>query len=404
MLPAQKDITALNTLPSVAIVGAGISGLTLALSLCNHGIQSHILEKKDQLSGQGFGIQISPNASRILKKIGVLNQLEDLWIEPKDFVFHSGSTLTELRRIPCGYHARNNWGGAYGVLKRDTLQKILLSNLQEQPLAKLHLSTHITQPDFATISQTTSQKPDLLVGADGLHSSIRQYVDKQPATFSGNIVLRCIIPQNDVPEFIDPQSVNLFFGPNSHLVAYPLREDNTINIVITSDKHLLKNIPFLQKGHSSYHNSHKKWFLKHLAGWHREIRELIERTNKTYIYPLFECKCTRWHNHQDTVLIGDAAHTLLPFAAQGANLAIEDAYILSKLLSEKKISEAISTYQYIRTTRINMIRARTKLNQKLFHMRNVASICRDIGLRLGHSKLLYKNLDWIYKYEVPETI
>nr|WP_244463130.1 FAD-dependent monooxygenase [Candidatus Liberibacter solanacearum] len=82
----------MNTLPSVAIVGAGISGLTLALSLCHHGIQSHILEKKDQLSGQGFGIQISPNASRILKKIGVLNQLEDLWIEPKDFVFHSGST------------------------------------------------------------------------------------------------------------------------------------------------------------------------------------------------------------------------------------------------------------------------------------------------------------------------
>ncbi|ACT56641.1 FAD-dependent monooxygenase [Candidatus Liberibacter asiaticus] len=379
------------------IIGAGISGLTLAASLGHRGIQSCVLEKKDQLSDSGFGIQISPNASRILKRIGILDQLEDIWIEPEDFVFRSGSTLKELSRFSCKNYSRNNWGGIYGVVKRHTLQKILLNHIQTQPLARLHLSTHITHPDCTQISKINNQKPDLLVGADGLNSNIRHYIDTQPITFSGDVVLRCLIPQNNAPEFIDFQSVNIFFGPDSHLVTYPLREDNTINMVFVSSKHTLKDISFLKRS-----EIHKEWFVKHLTNWHQEIIQLILQINDTHLYPLFECECKHWHNKKNAVLIGDAAHTLLPFAAQGANMAIEDAYALSYLLGKKTIPAAISAYQKVRAVRVKRIRYRTKLNQLLFHMHRPASLFRNAGLRLGIHKPLHKSLDWIYQYKIPE--
>ncbi|MBL0849408.1 MAG: monooxygenase [Candidatus Liberibacter ctenarytainae] len=390
--------------PSIAIIGAGISGLTLALSLCKNGIPSHVLEKRDQLSQKGFGLQISPNASRILKKIGVLDQLEDIWFEPEEFILHSGSTLKKLSRMPCRDYARNYWKGMYGVLKRETLQKILLSTLQSQSLAQLHPSTSVTDHSLSKIYHITKQQPDLLVGADGLHSSIRKHINNQPITFSGSIVLRCIIPQNDAPEFINPHSINLFFGPDSHMVAYPLKEDNTINVVAVISKRSLNKISFLKNHQDNLNCIHKDFFLKHMIGWHKEIRQFIAQIQNASIYPLFECKCDRWHNGHNTVLIGDAAHTFLPFAAQGANMAIEDAYILSDLLRTKEITDAISTYQCIRSARIDQIYARTRLNHLFFHLRGPARICRDIALRLGASTPLSKRLDWIHHYQYPEHI
>ncbi|AKK20492.1 FAD-dependent monooxygenase [Candidatus Liberibacter africanus] len=389
---SPKEFCHLKDPPFVAIVGAGISGLTLANSLASCGIQSCVFEKRDQWYDRGFGIQISPNASRILKKIGVLDQLEDVWIEPKDFVFRSGSSLKELSRFSCKDYSRNNWGGVYGVVKRNTLHNILLKNLQKQSLAKLHLSTRINHLNCTQISNIHNKKPDLIVGADGLNSSIRQYVDQKPITFSGHVALRCLISQNDAPEFIDLQSVNVFFGPDSHLVTYPLREDNTINMVFISDKHTLNDISLFKK------TANKKWFLKHLTNWHDEIIQLILKTNNAHIYPLFECICKRWHNNKDTVLIGDAAHTFLPFTAQGANIAIEDSYVLSRLISTKTISQAIVTYQKTRTARVKRIYYRKKLNQLFFHMHKPASLFRDTYLRLGINKPLHQSLDWIYKY------
>ncbi|MEG8099020.1 FAD-dependent monooxygenase [Candidatus Liberibacter brunswickensis] len=389
--------------PFIAIVGAGISGLTLANSLVKFGIQSCVLEKKDQWSEKGFGIQISPNSSRILKKIGILDQLEDVWIEPKDFVFRSGFSLKELSRFSCSDYSRNNWGGAYGVVKRDTLHKILLSNLKTQSLVKLHLSTNVTNPDFTKISNIQNKKPDLIVGADGLNSNIRRYIDTQPIIFSGSIALRCLISQNDAPDFIDRHSVNVFFGSNSHLVTYPLREDNTINIVFITDKNTLSDISFLKQDKENKISENKKWFLKNLKNWHKEIIDLILKTNDTHIYPLFECICNLWHNNRDTVLIGDAAHTFLPLIAQGANMAVEDAYILSQLLSTEKISKAINTYQQIRSSRIKRIKRRNRLNQLFFHMNKPASFFRNYFLRLEINKPLHKSLDWIYTYKTPGT-
>ncbi|MBY7649632.1 MAG: monooxygenase [Candidatus Liberibacter europaeus] len=399
-MTCKKQIT---ELPSVAIVGAGISGLTLALSLCKQGIRSYIFERKDYLSEKGFGLQISPNASRILKKINVLDQLEKIWFEPKEFIFRSGSTLKELSRIPCKDYAHNNWNGAYGVLKRATLQKILESKLKSQSLAKLHLSTHITDHSLKEISHIINQTPDLLVGADGVHSNIRQQIDNQPIMFSGSI-LRFVIPKNEAPEFIDSQSISMFFGSNSHMVTYPLQEDNTINIAAISSNPYPSEVSPLKSEQDNFYDENKELFLNNFANWNKEIKQLITNIPKESFYPLFECKCSRWHNYQDTVLIGDAAHTFLPSSAQGANMAIEDAYILSKLLTNNTVSKAISIYQEIRVKRINKIYSRTNFNNTFYHLRGPFSLCRDIALKFGPRKPLSKSLDWIYKYQVPENI
>ncbi|AHA28307.1 FAD-dependent monooxygenase [Candidatus Liberibacter americanus] len=389
-----------SNLPSVAIVGAGISGLSLAISLCDIGIKSHILEKKDKLSEKGFGLQISPNASRILKKIGIIDELKAVWIEPKEFIFLSGLTLNELCRIPCKEHAMSNWNGDYGVVKRSTLQRILLSKINSQSLAKLHLSTYIKSNSLTEISHITNKKIDLLVGADGVNSNIRKQIDNKPLVFSGHIVLRATIPKNEAPEFIDSKSVSLFLGADSHMVTYPLREDDTINIVAVSSNHFLDKIHLLKENQLNFHNEYKELFSRKFMNWNNKINNFITNILHTSFYQLFECKCSRWHNSKDTVLIGDAAHTFLPFAAQGANMAIEDAYLLSRLLKNTNPSEAITKYQNIRAKRINNIYSRTNFNGLFYHLNGPMRLCRDIALRFGPRSILSKSVDWIYNYNI----
>ncbi|MBA5724119.1 FAD-dependent oxidoreductase [Candidatus Liberibacter sp.] len=387
-------------LPSVAIVGGGIAGLTLALFLSRRGIKADVFDKNNQFSEKGFGLQISPNASRLLDKIGVLDQLENVWFEPKEFRFLSGSTLKQLSNIPCRDYARNHWGSPYGVVRRETLQKILISLLKSQPLTKLHFSTYITNHSLAEIAPIAERDFDLLVGADGVHSNIRQRIENRPSLFSGNIALRFIVPKKDIPKCIDRHSINLFFGPDSHLVAYPL-ENESINVVAISSKNHGEISLFQNCTNNILNPCIKELFLKRFIDWHEEIRAFIATAQNAYFYPLIEHKCEYWHNARDTVLIGDAAHSMMPFAAQGANMAIEDAYMLSCLLSKKKVAEAITTYQSNRFMRIDRVYSRTKFNASFYHLRGLSGLCRDIALRISPRRLLTESLNWIYKYEVP---
>ncbi|MBY4630302.1 FAD-dependent monooxygenase [Rhizobium croatiense] len=372
----------------VAIIGAGIAGLTAALSLSLRGISSEIFEQADELTEVGAGLQLSPNASRILADLGILDGLSKIWLEPESIRLISGSSLRQLAAVPAGKFARQRWGAPYGVLHRTTLQKALLAAVEADPLCRLCLGMRMEA------GPPPSERPaDVVIGADGVWSKLRQSIAGSPSPrFSGNIAYRFTIAEDEAPGFLDRTSVSAFLGGSAHLVSYPLKETGSFNMVaITAGN----SAP--QAWQSEPTAAQRAQLRSRLAGWNAAIVSLLERQRKLTFWPLFETTSGAWQDGR-AVLIGDAAHAMMPFAAQGAAMAIEDAYELAAFLSDRPVAEALALFERHRAPRIAKLRQRGAFNRFAYHARGPIRIGRDLVLGLKPPQSLAADLDWIYGY------
>lgn len=371
-----------------AIVGAGIAGLTAALALARRGISSEIFEQAPELTEVGAGLQISPNASRILAELGVLARLTDAWLEPDSIQLISGTSLRLLAAVPAGSFARARWGAPYGVLHRSTLQQTLLDAVANEPLCQIHLGAQIKGRPLS------DRQADLLIGADGVWSQVRESIEGSPSPrFSGNIAYRFTVDAANAPAFLERTSVSAILGPSAHLVCYPLREANRFNMVA------------ITAGNAASHDwtnqpteAQRQQLLSRFSRWHPAIVELFAKTGDVTFWPLYETTNGRWHDGHNCVLIGDAAHAMMPFAAQGAAMAIEDAYELALFAPSHPVAEALRLFEAHRTPRIARLRQRGAFNQFAYHARGPMRIGRDIVLALRPPQSLAADLDWIYGY------
>ena len=371
-----------------AIVGAGIAGLTAALALARRGISSEIFEQAPELTEVGAGLQISPNASRILAELGVLARLTDAWLEPDSIQLISGTSLRRLAAVPAGSFARARWGAPYGVLHRSTLQQTLLDAVANEPLCQMHLGAQIKGRPLS------DRQADLLIGADGVWSQVRESIEGSPLPrFSGNIAYRFTVDAANAPAFLERTSVSAILGPSAHLVCYPLREANRFNVVA------------ITAGNAASHDwtnqpteAQRQQLLSRFSRWHPAIVELFAKTGDVTFWPLYETTNGRWHDGHNCVLIGDAAHAMMPFAAQGAAMAIEDAYELALFAPSHPVAEALRLFEAHRTPRIARLRQRGAFNQFAYHARGPMRIGRDIVLALRPPQSLAADLDWIYGY------
>jgi len=371
-----------------AIVGAGIAGLTAALALARRGISSEIFEQAPELTEVGAGLQISPNASRILAELGVLARLTDAWLEPDSIQLISGTSLRLLAAVPAGSFARARWGAPYGVLHRSTLQQTLLDAVANEPLCQMHLGAQIKGRPLS------DRQADLLIGADGVWSQVRESIEGSPLPrFSGNIAYRFTVDAANAPAFLERTSVSAILGPSAHLVCYPLREANRFNMVA------------ITAGNAASHDwtnqpteAQRQQLLSRFSRWHPAIVELFAKTGDVTFWPLYETTNGRWHDGHNCVLIGDAAHAMMPFAAQGAAMAIEDAYELALFAPSHPVAEALRLFEAHRTPRIARLRQRGAFNQFAYHARGPMRIGRDIVLALRPPQSLAADLDWIYGY------
>ena len=372
-----------------AIIGAGISGLTAALSLSRRGISSDIFEQAGELTEVGAGLQVSPNASRILAELGILDGLSKVWLEPETIRLISGSSLRQLAAVPAGTFARQRWGAPYGVLHRSTLQKTLLAAVEADPLCRLHLGIRMESalPDF-------ERDADVVIGADGVWSKLRQLVPGSPSPrFSGNIAYRFTITEDEAPAFLDRASVSAFLGGSAHLVCYPLKETGSFNMVAITAGNIAP-----QAWQSEPTAEQRTQLRTRLAGWNAAIVSLLEKHPKLTFWPLFETTSGAWQDGRKTILIGDAAHAMMPFAAQGAAMAIEDAYELAAFLSNHPVSEALALFERHRAPRIAKLRQRGAFNRFAYHAKGPIRIGRDLVLGLKPPQSLAADLDWIYGY------
>lgn len=377
-----------------AIIGAGVAGLTAALALAKHAISSEIFEQAPALTEVGAGLQLSPNATGILEKLGVMESLTNVWLEPQSIRLISGTSLRELAAVPSGQFARTRWNAPYGVLHRATLQATLLDAVQKNPHCTLHLGAGIENGELPG----AIRKADVLIGADGVWSKARGLIAGSPSSrFSGNVAYRFTIAAANAPAFLDRNSVSAFLGPSAHLICYPLRETESFNMVA------------IAAGHAAMHawleqptDAQRQRLMSRFSRWNSALVSLFAGADDMTFWPLYEATAGKWQNGRDTVLIGDAAHAMMPFAAQGAAMAIEDAYEIAAFLATRPAAEALPLFEAHRMPRINRLRQRGAFNRFAYHARGPIRVGRDIVLSLKPPQSLAADLDWIYGYRAVD--
>ena len=389
------------------VAGAGIGGLTTALALARAGAGVTILERAAVLAEAGAGVQLSPNATRILAGLGVLERLRRFALVPEALTIRRGRDGLQLARMRLGPPAETRWGAPTLVVHRSDLQRGLLEAIAREPGISLEAGTEVAgysaHVDSVKIGARRGEAGvtfagDLLVGADGLHSAVRGRLcaDASDAPIcSGRVAWRALIPAADVkPDFQAPV-VNLWLGRDAHLVHYPLRDAAVINVVA-----------IFEDGEDEREPADASWSAagdpavvgRKFSDWCGAVRDFIAAAPEWRTWPLFERRVlARWSNGRVT-LVGDAAHAMLPFLAQGAAQAIEDAAALARAVAAAPhdIPTALEAYGHARCARAARVQRQSRRQGWMYHLAGPLALARDLSMRgLGADRLIAR-YDWIY--------
>ena len=388
---------------TVIIAGAGIGGLSAALALAKQQFRVIVLEKAEQLEEAGAGIQLSPNASRILINLGVDKYLEPRVVVPDDISVIAAGSGREIARIPVGETAAFRYGAPYWVAHRADLQAALLTRVREEPDIELALGAQLE--DFAVHTKgvtmvtrrgitRSNEQARALIGADGVWSTVRSRAlgDVQPQ-FSGYVAWRGTVATNELPrEFAEPR-VRLWLGKDAHLVAYPLRGGQRINVVAIGSGQ------WNRPGWSERGDPAEVSRLFAESRWPATARWLIGAVDEWRRWALFEVADSEW-TKGPVALMGDAAHAMLPFVAQGAAMAIEDAAVLSFCLGQEPADMAAALVHYAakRRPRIARLRRAAQQTGRIYHLGGLVGFARNTTMRMLGGPRLLSRQDWIYDW------
>jgi len=393
---------------TIFVAGAGIGGLTASLALAGQGFRVVILEKAERLEEAGAGLQLSPNASRVLIELGLQPRLAACALTPDAISIMSARSGGEVARLPLGEAATFRAGAPYWVVHRADLQAALQAHVNDNPDIELRLGCQfedvVPHAKGLTVVQrsgmTRQQELALaLVGADGIWSTVRHHLfpEVQPQ-FSGLIAWRGTLDATQLPREYTSRRVQLWMGPNAHLVAYPVSGGRQINVVAV--------VPgtWNRPGWSApgEPNEIKNVFAS--SRWPGPARMMIGAVDDWRKWALFTVPDGGEWTAGAIALLGDAAHAMLPFAAQGAGMAIEDAAVLAKCLGEgvgetaASIAAALKRYARLRRSRVARVQRAARRNGMIYHLSGAAAFARDLFIRsMGPQRMLAQQ-DWIYDW------
>ncbi|WP_028034577.1 FAD-dependent monooxygenase [Chelativorans sp. J32] len=389
---------------SAVVAGAGIAGLTAALALAAKGFAVTVFEKAEDLQEAGAGLQLSPNATRVLRSLGVLDHLEKEAVRPQAVILKDAASLAKLARVPLGPSAEERWGAPYLVAHRADLQGALLRTLQRFPSIKLITGAEICRAEFTGSGVmveireqggTRRVEGDLLVAADGVWSKLRELVGGPASHFTGYIAYRAILTHSSHGA-LSPGAVNAFLSPGFHLVAYPLRGGAATNLVAVTRG--------AETARGWSNNVDTDHLLKKMEGAAPALLDFIRDSGRWTAWPIYAAaEGGPWVDRQGLVLIGDAAHALTPYAAQGAAMAIEDAAALATLLvTRESLPEALTAFERTRKARVQKVIRRGNFNRLVWHAGGVVAFARNLALKLKSQQSLAADLDWLYAYDAEK--
>ncbi|MFC5069035.1 FAD-dependent monooxygenase [Flaviflagellibacter deserti] len=378
----------------ILIAGAGIGGLTLALALARHGMSAAIIERAPALEEIGAGIQITPNAGRILDELGLGQALDTAGLRPDAIRLIDGRTGRAITHMPLGDAAENRWGAPYRLIHRARLQSVL-ANAVASAGVEIRLATElidVAQTEDRVIVHVRNTRGDetvatpALIGADGLRSTVRARLGRPTPVFSGQVAWRAVAAVRTGNE------AAVWLGPEAHLVTYPVEQRGTLNLVATAQG----TSPDRGWGTPASTQEAGAAF----SAWTPTIRQLIASAGPWLKWPLYELpQLSSWSEGRIT-LLGDAAHAALPHMAQGAAMAIEDAAVLANQLvrwpAEPK--QAFTAYEKLRKPRVTAVQRTSRQNGQIYRMGGLMALARDTALRAMGPNRLMSRFDWVYGY------
>lgn len=352
----------------VVIAGAGIGGLCAALALAKQGVRVVVCEQAASLGEVGAGLQISPNALKVLRQLGLESELSQFVFKPQHAAIRDYKTGEYYLKSPLGKQAEARYGAPYWHLHRADLHQVL-AEVCAQVGVEMVLNAVVTgyrentelKQVYLLLEDGREFSADLLIGADGIRSKVReQMLGQERPNFMGQVAWRGVIPVNDLTVDVKPDAC-VWAGPGRHFVSYYLRGGDYVNFVAVEERSDWRSESWREEGDVE---ELKRAF----ADWHPEVSELIKSASSTFLWALNgRDELPTWHKGR-VVLLGDACHPMLPFMAQGAAMAIEDGYILAKCLSNYALSDALLKYEQVRKPRATKIQLMSKANAGLYHM------------------------------------
>ena len=330
----------MNTSPKIIIAGAGIAGLCVALVLRKHGVEFRVIEQASELTEIGAGIQISANGMRVLRWLGLEGAMKALACNPRFFRAVDWRDGRELHTI--AYREEH-----YQIHRADLLE-ILKTPL---PASAIQLGERVTgfvenEDAIGVDTDRGTYRAGALIGADGIHSTVRALLfGADQSRFTGNICWRFVVDSDRLAAVPEPLT---WHGPNGHVVMYPVSAGRRVNVVAyVESEHWFEESWQLRATHDEVHRAY--------PGWDPLIHELIDKAEFINKWAMFgRDPLPRWTKGRVT-LMGDAAHPMLPFLAQGAVMAIEDAYALGTLLAKLPAPAALAKYEALRLARATMV-------------------------------------------------
>lgn len=386
----------------VAIIGAGIGGLAAALALAKTGWQPVVFERRSELAEEGAGIQIGPNGAKVLSALGVLERARAQSSEPLAIVVHAGQDGQTTARLPLGRWIEERHGAPYITLHRQDLHAALFEAARQRSAITFVTGAEVTGYETANggVGLQIRGQPDhstaLAIGADGLWSTLRLQLDPR-ATLSpsGACAYRGVIETASLPATIEPDCIHVYLLPDAHVVHYPVRQGReTALIAILEDQ---------QHGETWTRTAEADWFKARRALFPVAVLEIFAAVPDWRMWPLFRsAPLSRWHDG-GFVLLGDAAHPVLPYFAQGASMALEDGITLATALRScgNDIGTALNAYSEARMARTRRVMAASARNGRIYHHRSALAAMRNLVLRSVSGERLMARYDWLYGWAPP---
>ena len=389
---------------TIIVAGAGIGGLTAALALIRAGFRVVVIEQAEQLEETGAGIQLSPNATGILFKLGAGEHLRRHAVAPEAISVRRAASAREIVRIPLGPAAELRYGAPYWVIHRADLQAGLIEALETTSDFVLRLGSRVE--DYAVHAHgitvqararfaSSDEHGIALIGADGLWSTLRARLgDRTRPQFRNGTAWRALVPADRVPPHAREAATVLWLGPNAHLVHYPVKAGAMINLVaiVRDDRPV--------KGWSAA--GRRADLLGRFSGWHKDARALIAAAQTWQRWSLYDRPLPHPWGVGPVTLLGDAAHPMLPFLAQGGAMAIEDAAVLADCLARHSADPPVGLrlYEGLRRHRATRAQRHARRNGRVYHLKGPAAFARDLALKIMGGNRLLRRYDWLYDWRV----
>lgn len=393
----------------VLIAGGGIGGLAAALGSARAGWEVRLFERASAFTEIGAGVQIGPNVVRRLQAWGLQGALQAVAAFPERLRVRSALTGAELAALPLGARAIERYGAAYATIHRADLHGLLLAAVRDLPRVHLNLGLsvqeHAQEGGAVTVrlahgdGRLVEVEGDALIGADGLRSGTRaRLLGEAPTRVSGHLAYRAVVRQDQLPQALRSGDVTAWLGPRLHVVQYPLRRGELLNVVAI--RHGRPPADLESWDHGANAADLEAALARTCAPLQDLIRAVPQAGGGWRLWPLLDRPPVAGPHEMArglVALLGDAAHPMRPYLAQGAGMAIEDAAELQRALAmhDLEVPLRLTRYALNRWQRNARVQERSRRNGRIFHATGPVRWGRDLALRLLGERLL--DVPWLYR-------